>query len=1286
MIQRGDGTALLAALMACLVFPVAGETVKILVPESQWAIPGKRLDPEVPRMGGFVVMELSHAEAEARLARTPGAMRWDEGDKLRLIRETIDTRRPGASARAMAENQRSLKLVQFVGRPGERELAALEAAGARRVEYVPENAWLVWWPDGAQAKLPGTQFVGDFLPRFAINPQLDGALDSPEELGLLVTLVNVPGETVRDLEWMLGQDRVELLGAPDFRGHTVLVSLRAPGRFIGTLAERGTVLSIGPARDGIVPQGDMTSLVMANQTKYFERPTPFFEGPSEGAYSQLDIPNIPAGKHFRYVDFLEDKLGGFAKDYKDSRNYPLVTIIDDGIDTHNFHRSAVNADGSTNGPLNYSELLRVVDNPDLYEFGQRPVGIDPSQQPNGNNPTPAQEAVDRSRVNFVFGYRYREPNGSPNPDTIPTVSGGVPEAPNPSLVYPSEGYPQVRMDILTGELRHGVSIAPAIIGYNEDNTNADRFLEDIFRPTAVPNDNGFIRATGHSHGTGVSPYGRIAAANISPQFPIPDPDNLPPATPDSRLFQPNDVSVILSEVHRRIELNDGIDGQGRTAITNNSYRLSRLLNFALCDGLDGDTRNITPTAPGYFAYSGIRWGFYGQYATRYDELTRRTWFHSNLGGGTGLKNAPTLFVTTTENQGWMGQGASPFERCSFNYADWENAYWDRDGDGRILLNGEGTGSPDRPFPPAQLMETIQEPGISKNVLTVGGSEAYDYRRTELCSNVVVDSQQPFDIVPYISFMASWKGEGGDSADDLYTQQSRGRVALGQGNQVDFANPNRWRVKPEVVVPVQNVYVNTIDIPGYAGNYDPCDPTLFASQRSTTMIRSNDERGPRLYHILPQGGTSQSPPLASGALQLSAFFLENQYGIANATPSLLKAYLIHTAKMLGGENSGPYYLPQPGAFPYFFIQPDGRDRSGNLPQASNYEGRYRTVRIPNAWQGFGRVNLELGLDPAPRYIVNENHIFDSNFTEFSVLGRAVDPQKPVRAVLVWTDAASQAPVDSYANQINDLDLTIRVGQTVSSQRVNRYFSGNYFKEPEKRGFETHCFSLPYAEPGNPGFLGQDQWNALAPRPTLLDLNSAGNLVRDRANNSEAVFLESIPANAEVQVDVETTLALLRADALDPYFPGAPRQDFSLVVYNFQPHASNDTPASARTVAVPYRNEANYLLSNTASGVPVPPALASYRDGWFHVNVPAGRPLTVRWRPSGAGYVGIYDQQTLALMGDAFDSTVDGDGYVETFIPATFTLQRVLVRVGSQNANKRQELEMRFSATSSVWGIF
>jgi subtilisin-like proprotein convertase family protein len=247
-----------------------------------------------------------------------------------------------------------------------------------------------------------------------------------------------------------------------------------------------------------------------------------------------------------------------------------------------------------------------------------------------------------------------------------------------------------------------------------------------------------------------------------------------------------------------------------------------------------------------------------------------------------------------------------------------------------------------------------------------------------------------------------------------------------------------RRKPEVIAPGTHVQSTASTDPAYNGS-GVCDPFLPFTQ--STFAASS--------------GTSHSAPAVAGVASLYHRWLQDHDLSAVPSPALMKAYMLtHTTYLTGV--------------------------SGN-------------DTLPSNAQGFGMPNLEMAFDATPRVLVDQSVVFDNSGDSWVFHGSVADAGKPVRIVMVYTDAPGAL---GTSPQVNDLNLRATVGGST--------YNGNFFSGP---------FSV------------------------------AGGLP-DHANNSQAIFLPPGTSGAIV-IDV---------DGFNVAGDGVPNagdgtdQDFALVCYN------------------------------------------------------------------------------------------------------------------------------------------
>jgi serine protease AprX len=213
------------------------------------------------------------------------------------------------------------------------------------------------------------------------------------------------------------------------------------------------------------------------------------------------------------------------------------------------------------------------------------------------------------------------------------------------------------------------------------------------------------------------------------------------------------------------------------------------------------------------------------------------------------------------------------------------------------------------------------------------------------------------------------------------------------------------------------------------------------------------------------GTSMACPQVAGGVALFVEQYRNTTG-EEPTPALIKGALAVSALDLSGNSDA-----------------DG----GNLGHPFDSK------------QGWGRMDLQSTLvdgQGSTRYF-DAPVVLNQTGDQWSVTVSPVDPAKPIRVMLVWTDALGHGLGGSSPAWNNDLDLTVSTGLTT--------YKGNNF--------------------------GSQGWST-----------SGGSA--DMKNNTEGVFLGPI---APGQATIIVTAANLNSDGI-PGFGDAIDQDFSVVCYN------------------------------------------------------------------------------------------------------------------------------------------
>lgn len=658
--------------------------------------------------------------------------------------------------------------------------------------------------------------------------------------------------------------------------------------------------------------GEDSALLVANQT--------IFDNGRERSLGRQDAGSIPQGKYISYLDFLRDSLEGLNVDYRDPANYPVVVLIDDGVDFDEGSGNSYNGCdvlGSTfvNSPEFPTSLnVAAPSVPDFYVFGKKETSQAPGQ----------------SRFAFVFRYDFR---GTDQPDfTTPT-----PPAPPEPPQLDSGDYLQIDRESnrlgTTGQVFHGQGVASVLTGYAGDHDNG-----------APPVNYSVV--TGHFYGMGASPFGRFACAKLDTVLPPSEQIFCPPAGWRPELaFAVDDLKLLAGEIHRELQRLSSSTNM-RTAITNNSFAIGYYLPY-LDPGAAAD--NFPPSEVDHFSFGGAYHIKYDRYCSTYDALTRDTRYREPATSEVVL-SAPTLFVAAAGNDGCFYQRNLPVSTYN-QYQDGAEAidFYDLQQD-RVSSSptfGEFISS----YPPRPFMESVWTPGLAKNALTVGACSASDQERNHFSFDYVdwLNCVQPPSDDParkkdrsrvlkgiYSSIGSARSGQ------DVTSYSSKGRSFLDASHSEDpYWKPNRIRIKPDVVAPAdgvsfnagynpesllaETVFFNTsldpkiefesllspiISVRRLSASASSCPP-----QPEANAVLHVDAPNFR-HHIAPQvGGTSHATPHVTGMVQVCSFFIQNYYGkdfpflvsSPGPSPALLKAYVIHTAKVLTGAHTGPYKL-------------------------------------------------------------------------------------------------------------------------------------------------------------------------------------------------------------------------------------------------------------------------------------------------------------------------------------------------------------------------------------------
>lgn len=332
----GLGSALLAGLLTTAVGAQdSAPSTKVVVRSGTSAALDELLARGARKLadrGGYMVLEANPSDLPA--ATDEVAARPDF-DSIKLRRRTLRTQEARSAATRVLPKPRAgrrLKLVQLTAPPVDSDLDVLNAAGARVVQYIPENAYLVWTKDAASgralaARTAGStlvQYLEDYDPEYALSPALDARVGRSETVDVTVQLFNEGQQSEDDIE-MVTKLAAGIIEAPRPAVRDRYVNLRAAiaGDDLAAIAALPTVVNVEPYK---VPR------------LFGERQGQILAGNLDAARQSPSGPG--------YLAWLAAL--GFSADPGD---FSPVAVVDDGVDN------------GTTAPAN-SELY-LEDNPTL---------------------------------------------------------------------------------------------------------------------------------------------------------------------------------------------------------------------------------------------------------------------------------------------------------------------------------------------------------------------------------------------------------------------------------------------------------------------------------------------------------------------------------------------------------------------------------------------------------------------------------------------------------------------------------------------------------------------------------------------------------------------------------------------------------------------------------------------------------------------------------------------------------------------------------------------------------
>ncbi len=194
------------------------------------------------------------------------------------------------------------------------------------------------------------------------------------------------------------------------------------------------------------------------------------------------------------------------------------------------------------------------------------------------------------------------------------------------------------------------------------------------------------------------------------------------------------------------------------------------------------------------------------------------------------------------------------------------------------------------------------------------------------------------------------------------------------------------------------------------------PTLVAPGTDIVSARSGasarpqytDTNGTLHANHTRLSGTSMAAPAITGTCAVLIDWWRRTRGGATPSPALLKALLCVSTEPVAGGTDG---------------------NGGSIATG------------PTNDAGWGRVSIENALlqapdsDRGPKIFLDQRHAFTGSGQEYRIRVAAVDPGRPLRVALTWTDAA--AAVGANPALVNDLDLEVLETGTASTFRGNNF---------------------------------------------------------------------------------------------------------------------------------------------------------------------------------------------------------------------------------------------------------
>jgi len=216
-----------------------------------------------------------------------------------------------------------------------------------------------------------------------------------------------------------------------------------------------------------------------------------------------------------------------------------------------------------------------------------------------------------------------------------------------------------------------------------------------------------------------------------------------------------------------------------------------------------------------------------------------------------------------------------------------------------------------------------------------------------------------------------------------------------------------RVKPELIGPGTHIQGTASTNASYNG-FSVCDQ--FRPSGQAIFAASS--------------GTSHSAPAVAGISSLAYWWMQNTFSIT-PSPAMTKAYLMaHTTYLTGASANDT---------------------------------------LPSNRQGYGMPNMSTMFDDTSKFLLDQSHTFNNTGEMWTWTGSVVDPSKPARIVLAYTDAPGAI---GTSPQVNNLNLAVNNG---GNTYLGNVFS-NQWSIPGGAADPYNNYEAVFLPPGTTGSIG------------------------------------------------------------------------------------------------------------------------------------------------------------------------------------------------------------------------